>query len=82
VLLRSKTLRGLRNNMSNDLDEKKLGEKYLLEVMNSTDPNFLRGMVLEMIVVVGTVYRRLQIHMMLHPVFFLAGFLTCYFFAK
>jgi heptaprenylglyceryl phosphate synthase len=68
--------------MSNDLDEKKLGEKYLLEVMNSTDPNFLRGMVLEMIVVVGTVYRRLQIHMMLHPVFFLAGFLTCYFFAK
>jgi len=68
--------------MSNDLDEKKLGEKYLLQVMNSTDPNFLRGMVLEMIVVVGTVYRRLQIHMMLHPVFFLAGFLTCYFFAK
>ncbi len=68
--------------MSNDLDEKKLGEKYLLDVMNSTDPNFLRGMVLEMIVVVGTVYRRLQIHMMLHPVFFLAGFLTCYFFAK
>tara|TARA_S200002703_G_scaffold101658_2_gene88071 strand:- start:403 stop:609 length:207 start_codon:yes stop_codon:yes gene_type:complete len=68
--------------MSNDLDEKKLGEKYLLQVMNSTDPNFLRGMVLEMIVVVGTIYRRLQIHMMLHPVFFLAGFLTCYFFAK
>jgi hypothetical protein len=68
--------------MSNDLDEKKLGEKYLLQVMNSTDPDFLRGMVLEMIVVVGTVYRRLQIHMMLHPVFFLAGFLTCYFFAK
>ena len=68
--------------MSNDLDEKKLGEKYLLQVMNSTDPNFLRGMFLEMIVVVGTVYRRLQIHMMLHPVFFLAGFLTCYFFAK
>jgi hypothetical protein len=68
--------------MSNDLDEKKLGEKYLLEVMNSTDPNFLRGIVLEMVVVVGTIYRRLQIHMMLHPVFFLAGFLTCYFFAK
>ena len=68
--------------MSNDLDEKKLGEKYLLQVMDSTDPDFLRGMVLEMIVVVGTIYRRLQIHMMLHPVFFLAGFLTCYFFAK
>jgi hypothetical protein len=68
--------------MRDDLDEKKLGEKYLLEVMNSTDPNFLRSIVLEMVVVVGTIYRRLQIHMMLHPVFFLAGFLTCYFFAK
>ena len=68
--------------MSNDFNEQKLGEKYLLEIMNSTDPDFLRSMVLEMVVIVGHIYRRVQIHMMLHPVFFLAGFLTCYFFAK
>tara|TARA_R110000744_G_scaffold162524_1_gene279150 strand:- start:472 stop:678 length:207 start_codon:yes stop_codon:yes gene_type:complete len=67
--------------MGNDFDGQKLGEKYLLEIMNSTDPDFLRSMVLEMVVIVGHIYRRVQIHVMLHPVFFLAGFLSCYFFS-
>ena len=69
--------------MSNkDLEPDKIGEKYLMDILRSDDPKYLRSMALEMIVVVSMIYRRMQVHMMLHPLFFLGGFLTCYFFLK
>lgn len=58
------------------------GEDYLIQIMTSDDPHLLRAAALEMIVVVGHIYKRLQIHMLLHPAFFLAGFLSCYYFVK
>ena len=58
------------------------GEEYLMQIMVSDDPHLLRSAALEMIVVVGHFYRRIQIHMLLHPVFFLGGFLSCYYFLK
>ena len=61
------------------MDPKELGEQYLLAIMRNDDPKFLRTMILEMMVLSGTLYRRIQVHMFLHPLFFLAGFLTCYF---
>jgi hypothetical protein len=66
----------------NQIDPKSLGEKYLMEVLVSDDPDFLRSMVLEMMVVLGHVYKKVQLHLMLHPVFFFAGFLTCHFLTK
>jgi len=66
----------------NKLDPKTLGEKYLMEVLHSDDPKFLRSMVLEILVVMSHVYKRMQLHVMLHPVFFFAGFLTCYFLTR
>jgi|TARA_R100000353_G_C6472706_1_gene187007 hypothetical protein len=66
----------------NQLDPTEIGEKYLMDILRSDDPKFLRSMTLEMIILVSTIYRRLQLHMMLHPLFFLGGFLTCYFFLK
>jgi hypothetical protein len=65
--------------MKNSMDPKELGEQYLLDIMRNDDPKFLRTMILEMMVLSGTLYRRIQVHMFLHPLFFLAGFLTCYF---
>tara|TARA_R110002110_G_scaffold135296_6_gene319249 strand:+ start:851 stop:1063 length:213 start_codon:yes stop_codon:yes gene_type:complete len=58
------------------------GEEYLIQIMTSDDPQLLRAAALEMIVIVGHIYKRLQLHMVLHPAFFLAGFLSCYFFIK
>jgi hypothetical protein len=58
------------------------GEEYLVAIMTSDDPQLLRSAALEMIVVVGHLYRKIQLHMLLHPAFFLAGFLGCYFFMK
>ena len=58
------------------------GEDYLIQIMTSDDPNLLRSVSLEMVVVVGHMYKRLQFHMLLHPLVFLAGFLSCYYFIK
>ena len=58
------------------------GEDYLIQIMTSEDPNLLRSVALEMVVVIGHIYKRLQLHVALHPAFFLAGFLACYFFVK
>ena len=68
--------------MDNKDDVTGRGEEYLMQIMMSEDPHLLRSAALEMIVVVGHIYRRLQVHMLLHPVFFLGGFLACYFFMK
>ena len=66
----------------NKLEDISNGEEYLISVMTSDDSGLLRAAALEMIVVVGHLYRRLQFHMLLHPAFFLAGFLSCYYFLK
>jgi hypothetical protein len=60
----------------------KRGEQYLMEIVTSKDPTFLRNACLETIVLTGHLYRRIQIHTFLHPFFFLFGFLACYFFMK
>ena len=61
---------------------KSLGSMYLMEIMTSEDPDFLRSACLEMIVLTGNLYRRIQIQTLLHPMFFLGGFLACYYFIK
>ena len=65
-----------------DHDIVKQGEKYLMEIVTSNDPSLLRNVCLEMVVVTGYLYKRTQVHTFLHPVFFLLGFLACYFFMK
>ena len=60
----------------------KKGEEYLMEIVTSKDVTFLRSACLETIVLTGHLYRRIQIQTFLHPFFFLAGFLTCYYFMK
>ena len=65
--------------MKDDFDVKSLSEKYLMELLTTKDINVVRSALLEVIVVVGSMYRRIQVHMFLHPFFFLAGFLSCYF---
>jgi hypothetical protein len=66
----------------NKYDKDGQGEKYLMQIMMSEDPNLLRSAALEMVVVVGHMYKRIQLHVLLHPAFFLAGFLSCYYFIK
>jgi hypothetical protein len=68
--------------MKKEFDAKAKGEEMFMQIMTSDDPNLLRSAALEMVIVVGTIYRRMQIHMLLHPLFFLAGFLSCYYFIK
>tara|TARA_R100001510_G_C7533142_1_gene123774 strand:+ start:210 stop:416 length:207 start_codon:yes stop_codon:yes gene_type:complete len=68
--------------MKNEFDHKAKGEEMFMQIMTSDDPDLLRSAALEMVIVVGTIYRRMQIHMLLHPLFFLAGFLTCYYLIK
>ena len=66
--------------MNKKLDEMATrGEEYLMSIMTSDDPQLLRGAALEMIVVVGHLYRKIQYHMLLHPVFFLAGFVAAWY---
>jgi hypothetical protein len=66
----------------NKYDKDGQGEKYLMQIMMSEDTNLLRSAALEMVVVVGHMYKRIQLHVLLHPAFFLAGFLSCYYFIK
>ena len=65
-------------------DNKKMGtgEEYLLELISTNDTNFLRSTCLDLVVITGHMYRRIALHTYLHPIFFLAGFLTCYYFMK
>jgi hypothetical protein len=65
-----------------DIDTTQHGEQYLLALMTSEDVSFLRSACLEMIVVTGHLYRRIQIQTLLHPLFFLGGFFACYYFMK
>ena len=58
----------------------KLKQDYLLTLMHSKDAEVLREMLLTSLSVINTLYRRVQLHLVLHPIVFLAGFLTCYFF--
>ena len=68
--------------MKKEFDAKAKGEEMFMQIMTSDDPNLLRSAALEMVIVVGTIYRRMQIHMLLHPLFFLGGFLACYYLIK
>ena len=52
--------------MKNEFDPKAKGEEMFMQIMTSDDPNLLRSAALEMVIVVGTIYRRMQIHMLLH----------------
>tara|TARA_R100001510_G_C7600492_1_gene167243 strand:+ start:689 stop:892 length:204 start_codon:yes stop_codon:yes gene_type:complete len=65
--------------MKDDFDVKSISEQYLMEILTTKDINVVRNTLFEMIVMVGSMYRRVQIHMFLHPFFFLAGFLSCFF---
>ena len=53
---------------------------FLDNILGEESPEALRGTIMEMVLAVGFWYRRTQIHKFLHPFFFLAGFITCYFF--
>jgi len=55
---------------------------FLDTLLRDEDPEALRGTIMEMVLAVGFWYRRVQIHKFLHPFFFLAGFITCYFFVS
>ena len=62
----------------NDFDEE-IKQEYLVKIMTSQDPEVLREMLFTSLTVVNHLYRKVQINLMIQPVVFLAGFLTCYF---
>jgi hypothetical protein len=62
----------------NDFDEE-IKQEYLIKIMTSQDPEVLREMLFTSLTVVNHLYRKVQINLMIQPVVFLAGFLTCYF---
>ena len=65
--------------MINDEDEKRLmQERYINDMLTSKEPEILRIMLMESLSVIGKLARRSQIHMMLHPLFYLAGFISAY----
>jgi hypothetical protein len=61
-----------------DMDEE-VKQEYLIKIMTSKDPEVLREMLFTSLTVVDHLYRKVQINLMIQPVIFLAGFLTCYF---
>jgi hypothetical protein len=65
--------------MSNDpsLEEKK---KYVNTMMTSKDAEALRLMLFESLSVIGKLYKKVQMHMLLHPLFFLGGFVLGFYF--
>ena len=63
------------------MDEVAAQEQFQL-LMASTDVRTLRGAILELVILSGRSYRQARFHKLIHPVFFLAGFLTCYFFVS
>ena len=60
----------------NDRDE---AERILDSLLVESDPKVLRSMIFELVVATGFWYRKATIHKYLQPLFFLAGFLTCYY---
>lgn len=68
------------SNKRNDMTEEEMKLKYLKNMMTSDDAEILRQMLLTSLTAVNYLNRRVQIHTLLHPLVFLAGFLTCYFF--
>jgi len=55
-------------------------EKYVSTLMGSEDSNVLRAMLFESLTVVGRLYKKVQMHILLHPLFFLAGFILGFYF--
>ena len=68
------------SNKRNDMTEEEMKLKYLKNMMTSDDAEILRQMLLTSLTAVNYLNRRVQIHTLLHPIVFPAGFLTCYFF--
>tara|TARA_R100000734_G_C3309238_1_gene99890 strand:- start:95 stop:310 length:216 start_codon:yes stop_codon:yes gene_type:complete len=68
--------------MSNKIDPKEEEERkrqYLQDMLTSNDAEVLRQMLLTSFTAINYLQRRVQIHTILHPLVFFAGFLTCYF---
>lgn len=59
-------------------DEEK--KEYVSALMTSQDPQALRLMLFESLAVIGKLYKKVQMHIMLHPIFFLAGFVAGFYF--
>ena len=55
---------------------------FIASVMATEDPKILQEMVMSMLIVTGYWYKRAQTHVLLHPVFFLAGFAAAYFLVR
>jgi len=55
-------------------------QKYVNTMMTSKDSETLRVMLFESLAVIGKLYKKVQIHMMLHPLFFLGGFVIGFYF--
>ena len=48
-------------------------------LLSEEDPEALKVVIMELVVATGFWYRRAQMSRYLHPLFFLGGFITCYF---
>ena len=66
-------------NKRDPKDEEELKRQYLQDMLTSNDSEILRQMLLSSLTAISYLQRRVQIHVILHPLVFLAGFLTCYF---
>ena len=61
-----------------DIDKQEV-YTFLDHLLAEEDPKALRATIMEMVLAIGFWYRKVQIHKLLHPFFFLAGFITCHF---
>jgi len=63
-------------NKHDDLVPRNMAEWQ--EVFTSEDPKVLAQLTGQLMIAVGFYHQRMRLHIMLHPLFFLLGFLTAY----
>lgn len=68
------------SNKKHNLTDEEYKKQYALNLLTSKDPEILREMLITSLNVINLLHRQAQMHKLLHPLVFFAGFLTCYYF--
>ena len=50
--------------MKKDMDPKRWGEEYLIDIIKSDDPKYLRTLLFETMVCIGVLYKRMQLQVL------------------
>tara|TARA_R110000868_G_scaffold35877_4_gene128039 strand:+ start:805 stop:1014 length:210 start_codon:yes stop_codon:yes gene_type:complete len=65
-----------------DEDEVEAFNQQLDKMWKSGDPDQLAAVAASLMLAMSYWHERAKLHILLHPLFFLAGFITCYFLVK